>query len=66
MRIRITFAKLGALRYTGHLDLHKLWERAARRARLDQHDIAHALLDGQVICRGDAGDPGATDHDLGS
>jgi len=34
MRIRITFAKLGALRYTGHLDLHKLWERAARRAQL--------------------------------
>jgi radical SAM-linked protein len=32
MRIRITFVKQGALRYTGHLDLHKLWERAARRA----------------------------------
>ena len=34
MRIRITFAKQGALRYSGHLDLHKLWERAARRAEL--------------------------------
>ena len=34
MRIRITFSKLGALRYTGHLDLHRLWERAARRAEL--------------------------------
>ena len=34
MRIRITFVKQGALRYTGHLDLHKLWERAARRAQL--------------------------------
>src|SRR5512138_2788102 len=34
MRIRITFAKQDALRYTGHLDLHKLWERAARRAEL--------------------------------
>lgn len=34
MRIRITFAKHGALRYTGHLDLHRLWERAARRAEL--------------------------------
>jgi radical SAM-linked protein len=34
MRILITFSKLGALRYTGHLDLHKLWERAARRAEL--------------------------------
>src|SRR5512138_2757389 len=34
MRIQITFVKQGALRYTGHLDLHKLWERAARRAEL--------------------------------
>jgi len=34
MRIRITFAKQGALRYIGQLDLHKLWERAARRAEL--------------------------------
>src|SRR5512146_3064799 len=34
MRIRITFTKQGALRYTGHLDLHRLWERALRRASL--------------------------------
>jgi hypothetical protein len=34
MRIRITFSKTGALRYTGHLDLHKIWERTARRAGL--------------------------------
>lgn len=34
MRIRITFSKQGALRYTGNLDLHKLWERSARRAGL--------------------------------
>lgn len=34
MRIQIKFSKQGALRYTGHLDLHKLWERAARRAQL--------------------------------
>jgi radical SAM-linked protein len=34
MRLRITFAKQNALRYTGHLDLHRLWERAARRAEL--------------------------------
>jgi len=34
MRIRIAFTKQGPLRYTGHLDLHKLWERAARRAEL--------------------------------
>jgi radical SAM-linked protein len=34
MRIRITFTKNGALRYIGHLDLHKLWERTTRRADL--------------------------------
>lgn len=34
MRLRVTFAKQGALRYTGHLDLHRIWERAARRAGL--------------------------------
>ena len=34
MRLRITFAKQGPLRYTGHLDLHRIWERAARRADL--------------------------------
>lgn len=34
MRIRIRFEKQGALRYTGHLDLHKIWERATRRANL--------------------------------
>jgi radical SAM-linked protein len=34
MRIRVTFAKNGALRYIGHLDLHKMWERVTRRAGL--------------------------------
>ncbi len=34
MRIRITFAKNGPLRYTGNLDLHKIWERTTRRAAL--------------------------------
>jgi len=34
MRIRLTFTKQGALRYIGHLDLHKLWERSLRRAGL--------------------------------
>jgi radical SAM-linked protein len=34
MRIRVTFSKTGALRYIGHLDVHKMWERAARRANL--------------------------------
>ena len=34
MRLRITFAKTDAMRFTGHLDLHRAWERALRRARL--------------------------------
>ena len=34
MRIRVTFSKQGALRYIGHLDLHKIWERSIRRAKL--------------------------------
>jgi len=34
MRVRLTFTKQGALRYTGHLDLHKIIERSIRRARL--------------------------------
>jgi radical SAM-linked protein len=34
MRVRVTFSKQGALRYTGHLDLHKLLERSIRRAKL--------------------------------
>ena len=33
-RLRITFAKTQAMQYTGHLDLHKTWERTLRRARL--------------------------------
>lgn len=34
MRARILFTKQGSLRYISHLDLHKVWERAARRASL--------------------------------
>jgi len=34
MRIRVKFSKTGALRYIGHLDLHKMWERTTRRADL--------------------------------
>lgn len=34
MRARITFTKQGPLRYIGHLDLHRLWERVMRRADL--------------------------------
>jgi radical SAM-linked protein len=34
MRLRITFSKSGALRYSGHLDLHSIWERTIRRAGL--------------------------------
>ena len=34
MRVRITFAKLESMQYTGHLDLHRAWERTIRRAGL--------------------------------
>jgi radical SAM-linked protein len=34
MRVRITYAKQGMLRYTGHLDLQRVWERALRRSGL--------------------------------
>lgn len=34
MRIRVTFSKTDHMRYTGHLDLHRAWERTLRRARL--------------------------------
>jgi radical SAM-linked protein len=34
MRLRITFSKAGAAKYSGHLDLHKTWERILRRAGL--------------------------------
>jgi radical SAM-linked protein len=34
MRLRIQFAKYGAAKYSGHLDLHKTWERILRRAGL--------------------------------
>ncbi|PJF34849.1 MAG: hypothetical protein CUN49_13550, partial [Candidatus Thermofonsia Clade 1 bacterium] len=33
-RLRITFAKQGALKFIGHLDLAKTWERILRRAQL--------------------------------
>jgi radical SAM-linked protein len=34
MRIRITFSKLEAMRFTGHLDLFRSWERTFRRSGL--------------------------------
>lgn len=34
MRIRLTFSKSEAMRYSGHLDLQRAWERTFRRARL--------------------------------
>jgi radical SAM-linked protein len=34
MRVRIHFSKVEAMRYTGHLDLHRAWERTFRRAGL--------------------------------
>ena len=34
MRIRVTYAKHSELRYTGHLDLQRVWERTLRRSGL--------------------------------
>ena len=34
MRLRISFAKNDLMRFTGHLDLHRAWERIFRRAAL--------------------------------
>lgn len=34
MRLRLTYSRNQSLRYAGNLDMHKLWERALRRARL--------------------------------
>lgn len=34
MRLRITFTKTEAMRFTGNLDLHRTWERTFRRAGL--------------------------------
>lgn len=33
-RVRLTYAKTEPLRYTGHLDLYRVWERTLRRSRL--------------------------------
>ena len=33
-RLRLTFAKTAAMKYTGHLDTHLAWERTFRRAGL--------------------------------
>lgn len=34
VRFRIRFIKTSAMRFTGHLDLYRAWERTIRRARL--------------------------------
>lgn len=34
MRLRIRFSKTSHMRFTGHLDLHRTWERTFRRAGL--------------------------------
>ena len=34
MRVRVQFAKTEAMKYTGHLDLFRTWERTIRRASL--------------------------------
>jgi radical SAM-linked protein len=34
IRVRLTYKKGNSLKYTGHLDLHRVWERTLRRAQL--------------------------------
>lgn len=34
IKVRITYTKMGWLKYTANLDMQKMWERAIRRARL--------------------------------
>lgn len=34
MRLRVSYAKTAPMRYTSNLDVHKVWERTLRRARL--------------------------------
>jgi len=34
MRIRVTFSKYDAIRFSGHLDLQRIWERLFRRSHL--------------------------------
>jgi len=34
MRIRVTYARSDSIRYTGHLDMQRVWERTLRRSRL--------------------------------
>jgi hypothetical protein len=34
VRIRITYSKSAAIRYTGHLDMQHVWERTFRRSKL--------------------------------
>ena len=36
-----------------------------RRVLLDQHNVFHAVHDGQVVCCGNSSDPSAADHNLG-
>ena len=33
-RIRVYYSKTAPMRYTGNLDVHKVWEHTLRRARL--------------------------------
>jgi radical SAM-linked protein len=33
-RMRVTFATADTVKYVGHLDMHRAWERAIRRAGL--------------------------------
>ena len=44
MRMRIKFAKTEDMRFSGHLDLHRAWERTFRRAGLP---LAYSLIESE-------------------
>jgi uncharacterized protein (DUF2344 family) len=50
MRLRITFSKSGALRYSGHLDLVRIWERSMRRPRLPLAYRASSRAEDTAAC----------------
>ncbi|GMR10337.1 MAG: hypothetical protein BMS9Abin28_1158 [Anaerolineae bacterium] len=44
-RYRISYGKAPELRFTGHLDLNRAWERTIRRAEISLAYGADALFD---------------------
>ena len=48
MKIRIKFSKYGAVRFIGHLDIMRYFQKAIRRADID---IAYSEEIGRASCR---------------